>query len=104
MCVVFGTMLTMVLLALSCFATEGETVSLQGFVSVLRDANDVIIAVQLDTDTDIYNVVLDAKGQELGDQMEDQEVKVKGVVSEKEYQKWLKVLTFEAVEEEEQEV
>jgi len=102
--IVFLAMLTTVLLASPSLAVEeprSEVVGLQGFVSVLRDANDVIISVQLVTDEDVYNVVLDVKGLELGEQMEDREVEVEGVVSEEDDQKWLKVLTFKAVEKEE---
>ncbi|MGA1980507.1 MAG: hypothetical protein ABSG99_08125 [Sedimentisphaerales bacterium] len=99
--IAFLAMLTTALLASTCFATEGETVKLQGIVSVLRDANDVIISVQLAADKDIYDVVLDAKGLDLGENMEGQKVEVEGVVSKKDDQKWLKVLTFKEVEEEE---
>ncbi len=94
-------MLTAVLLASTCFAAEGETVKLQGIVSVTSDANDAITSVQLDADAGTYNVELDAKGLELGENMEGEKVEVEGVVSEKDNQKWLKVLTFDAVEEEE---
>jgi hypothetical protein len=99
--IVFLAMLTTVLLASTCFAAGGETVKLQGVVSVTRDANDVITSVQLAADAGTYNVGLDAKGLELGDSMEGQKVEVEGVVSEKDNQKWLKVLMFKAVEEEE---
>jgi hypothetical protein len=98
--IVFLAMLTTALLASSCFAAEGETVKLQGLVSVLRDANDVITSVQLVTGEDTYNVELDAKGKELGENMEGEKVEVEGIVSKKDDQKWLKVLTFKAVEEE----
>jgi hypothetical protein len=91
-------MLTAALLASTCFAAEGETVTTQGVVSVTRDANDVITAVQLATDADTYNVELDAKGEELAE-MDGQMVEVEGLVSEKDGQKWLKVLMFSAVEE-----
>ena len=80
---------------------EPKTVTLEGFVSVLRDANDVITSVQLITDEEAYEVVLDAKGLELGEEMEDEVVEVEGIVSEEDEQKWLKVLTYEAIEEEE---
>jgi hypothetical protein len=99
--IVFLAMLTTALLASSCFAAEGETVKLQGVVSVTKDANDVITSVQLATDAVTYNVELDAKGKELGENMEGQKVEVEGVVSKKDDQKWLKVLMFKAVEEEE---
>ena len=98
--IVFLAMVTAALLASSCFAAEGETVKLQGLVSVLRDANDVIVSVQLVTDEDAYNVELNAKGLELGENMEGEKVEVEGIVSKKDDQKWLKVLTFKAVEEE----
>jgi len=100
--IVFLATLTAVLLASTCLAAEGETVTLKGVVSVLRDANDVIVSVQLATDGGTYDVVLDAKGLELGEEMEGEKVEVKGVVSEENDQKWLKVMTFKAVEEEEE--
>jgi DNA/RNA endonuclease YhcR with UshA esterase domain len=93
------TMLATVLLASTCFAAEGETVQLQGVVSVTRDANDVITAVQLVADAGTYNVELDANGQELGESMEGESVEVEGVVSEKDGQKWLTVSTFSTLEE-----
>ena len=102
--IVFLAMLTTVLLASTSLAEEepgSEVVKLRGLVSVLRDANDVIISVQLVTDEDTYDVVLDAKGLELGEKMEDEAVEVEGVVSKEDDQKWLKVLTFKAVEKEE---
>ncbi|MFZ0034497.1 MAG: hypothetical protein WAK60_05860 [Sedimentisphaerales bacterium] len=98
--IVFLAVLATALLASTCLAAEGETVSLKGFVSVLRDVNDVITSVQLVTDQETYSVVLDAKGLELGDKMEGEEAAVDGVVSKEGDQKWLKVLTFKAVEEE----
>jgi hypothetical protein len=98
--IVLLAMLTTAILASTCFAAEGETVKLQGVVSVTRDANDVITAVQLAADAGAYNVELDAKGKELGENMEGEKVEVEGVVSEKDGQKWLQVLTFEVVEEE----
>ena len=92
-------MLTAALLASTCFAAEGEAVKAQGVVSVTKDANDVITAVQLATDAVTYSVELDAKGLELGG-MNGQMVEVEGIVSQKDNQKWLKVLTFNAVEQE----
>jgi len=102
MSIVFLAVLTTALLVSTSLAVEGpgqETVKLQGFVSVLRDADDMITSVQLVTDDEAYNVVLDAKGLELGEEMEDEEVEVEGVVSEEDDQKWLKVLTFKTIEE-----
>jgi hypothetical protein len=96
-------MLTTVLLSsvsLTAEAPEQKPVKLEGLVSVLRDANDVIISVQLDTDEETYEVVLDKKGIRLGEEMEDEEVEVNGVVTEEDEQKWLKVLAYKAIEEE----
>ncbi len=93
------TMLAMVLLVSTCFAAEGETVQVQGVVSVTRDANDIITAVQLVTNAGAYNVELDANGEELGESMEGENVEVEGVVSEKDGQKWLTVSTFSTLEE-----
>jgi hypothetical protein len=98
--IVLLAMLTTAILASTCFAAEGEAIKSQGVVSVARDANEVITAVQLVTDAGTYNVELDAKGLELGE-MGGQVVEVEGIVSQKDNQKWLKVLTFKAVEEEE---
>ncbi len=103
MCLVLLAMLTTALLSLVSLAAEApeaKPVKLEGFVSVLRDANDVIISVQLETDEEVYEVVLDKKGIALGEEMEDQEVEVKGKVSEKDEQKWLQVLAYKAIEEE----
>ncbi|MCJ7721185.1 hypothetical protein MUO98_02085 [Candidatus Bathyarchaeota archaeon] len=80
--------------------SEPKTVKLQGYVSITWDANDVITSVSLITDDVTYNVVLNEKGLELGEEMADEEVKVEGVVSEKDEQQWITVRTFEAVEEE----
>jgi hypothetical protein len=99
MVIVFLATLTTALLVSSCFAAEGETVKLKGVVSVVRDANDVITSVLLVTDEGTYNVELDEKGKELGENMEDEKAQVEGVVSEVDNQKWLKVLTFSPVEE-----
>ena len=99
--IVLLAMLTTAILASTCFAAEGETVKLQGLVSVLRDANDVITSVQLVTDAGSYSVELDPKGKELGENMEGEKVEVEGIVSQKDDQKWLKVTAFKEIEEEE---
>jgi hypothetical protein len=96
--IVLLAMLTTAILASTCFAAEGEAIKSQGVVSVTKDANEVITAVQLVTDAGTYNVELDAKGLELGEDMDGQKVEIEGVVSEKDNQKWLKVLMFKAVE------
>ena len=99
--IVLLAMLTTAILASTCFAAEGDVIKLQGVVSVTRDANNVITAVQLAANAGAYagtyNVELDAKGLELGE-MDGQKVEVVGSVSEKDGQKWLKVLVFTVAE------
>ena len=89
------------LLASGLFAAEApkpNVVKLQGVVSTSRDANDVIVSVQLTADAVNYEVVLDAKGKELGEQMDGETAEVVGTVSEKDGQKWLTVSAFKRVE------
>lgn len=81
-------------------AVVPQKVALQGTVSVAYDANDVITSVSLTADGTVYNVVLDEKGIELGKEMANEEVKVKGVVSETDGQQWITVRIFKAVEKE----
>ncbi len=96
------------LLSSICFAA-GETqvakqrqpnvVTVQGVVHVTRDANNVITGVILATDKKDYNVVLDAKGLELGKTMENKKVEVQGVVAQKDNQTWITVHNYKPVEE-----
>ena len=90
------------LLASGLFAAEApkpNVVKLQGVVSTSYDANEVIVSVKLTTADDVtYGVVLDAKGKELGEQMDGETVDVEGTVSEKDGQKWLTVSAFKRVE------
>lgn len=97
--VTFFALITASLLVSCCFAEEAETVTLKGLVSVVKDADETIISVQLTTDDGVYEVELDAQGLALAEKMEGAEVSVEGTVSEEDNQMWLKVLEFEAVEE-----
>jgi DNA/RNA endonuclease YhcR with UshA esterase domain len=91
-------MLTAALMVSACFAVaEGETVKVQGVVSVTKEA-DVVKAVQLATDADVYSVELDDQGMAMGE-MDGKKVEVEGMVSEQDGQKWIKVLSFTAVAE-----
>ncbi len=95
--IVFLAILTAAILSSTCFAAEGDNVKAQGIVNTTRDANDAITAVELAADAGTYNVELDANGLELGE-MDGQKVEVEGVVSEKDGQKWLKVVKFSTLE------
>jgi hypothetical protein len=75
------------------------TVIVVGTVSVVKDANDVIIAVMLTTESEeVYDVVLDKVGLELG-KMDGKNVEVQGVVTRKGDESWIKVLSYKEVEE-----
>ena len=74
-------------------------VKLEGTVSVVKDANNVITSVKLATARTTYEVVLNEKGLELGNTMADKKVEVEGTVSHKDGQKWVDVKSFKAVEE-----
>jgi len=93
------TALLLTTVSLAAEDPEPNSITLQGYVSVLRDANDVIVSVQLITDAVTYEVVLDEKGIALGEEMDGEDVEVQGVVSEKDKQKWLTVQSYKAVEE-----
>jgi hypothetical protein len=93
------TALLLTTVSLAAENPEPNSVTLQGSVSVLRDANDVVVSVQLITDKVTYEVVLDEKGIALGKEMDGKDVEVQGVVSEKDKQKWLTVQSYKAVEE-----
>jgi len=96
------------LLSAVCFAAEQtpgaeppKLVKVQGVVGVTEDASGVITKVTLTTkDEVVYNVVLDAKGLELGKGMAGKEVEVEGTVSKavKGIQDWIKVQSYKAVE------
>ncbi len=78
-----------------------DVVTVEGVVSVVRDANDQITSVQLAAkDGTVYQITLDDKGIALGDEMEGEEAQVHGKVSEKDGAKWLTVLSFKAAKEE----
>ena len=90
------------LLGSVCFAAEQAPKAVkvvQGFVSVTKDANDVITKVMLTTkDKVVYNVELNVKGLELGKTMASKEVEVEGTISKEAGQETIKVMTFKAVE------
>ncbi|MFZ0034496.1 MAG: hypothetical protein WAK60_05855 [Sedimentisphaerales bacterium] len=90
------------LLGTVCFAAEQAPKAVkvvQGFVGVNKDANDVITKVTLTTkDKVVYDVVLNAKGMELGKKMASKEVEVEGTISKEAGQETITVMTFKAVE------
>ena len=95
------------LLSSMCFAADKtqaeqpkpDVVKVQGVVNVTKDANDVITKVVVVAEEEDYNVVLDAKGLELGQKMADKKVEVQGVVEKKDNELWLTVQSYKAVEE-----
>ncbi|HPS56246.1 MAG TPA: hypothetical protein PLP05_11675 [Sedimentisphaerales bacterium] len=66
-----------------------------GKVIVVKDAAGAVTAVQLENrKLEKYNVVLDAKGKELGEKMVGKLVAVKAVESVKNEAKWLTVESY----------
>jgi hypothetical protein len=88
-------MLAAAILASTCF---GESVKLQGTVSVTKEA-DVVKSVQLAAGDGTYYIELDEQGMALAE-MDGKQVDVEGTVAvpEKDGPKWLKVSSFAEVE------
>ena len=94
------------LLSSMCFAADKtpaeqpkpNVVKVQGLVNVTKDANNVVTKVVVVAEKEIYDVVLDAKGLELGKTMEGKKVEVQGTVAKKGTELWLTVQSFKAVE------
>ena len=100
LCLAITVTLVSGLVSLAAEGSEPNVVTLQGFVSTSTDANNVIKSVRLTTDENIiYEVALDEKGIELGEKMDGKQVEVKGIVTEKDEQKWIEVQSFKALEE-----
>ena len=99
-CLAMTMTLAIGVVSLAAEDSESNVVTLQGVVDTYVDANDIIESVQLTTSEDIvYEVVLDEKGIEFGENMDGEKVEVKGIVTEKDEQKWIKVQSFKAIEE-----
>lgn len=77
---------------------EPEKVTITGVVSVTRSDEGDITAVMVTTKEAAYMVTLDEKGMELGEEMENKDVEVTGVVSEKDEMKWITVESYKEVE------
>lgn len=79
--------------------TPRERPTMVGKVVVEKDADGVITAVQMENKRfGTCNIVLDAKGNELGKNMEGKMVGVKAVESEKDGQKWLTVESYREIQ------
>lgn len=64
----------------------------RGKIVVVKDANGVITAVKLESRRrGTFNIVLDAKGKELGEKMADKLVEITGKETTKNNEKWLTV-------------
>ena len=72
---------------------------IRGKVVVVKDADGIIAAVQLESKRfGTYNVVLDAKGKELGETQEGKLVSVKAAKSTKDEQEWLTVESYSVIQ------
>ncbi len=80
-------------------APKAITITVKGKISVTKDANEVITAVQLrSTIRGKFNITLDAMGKELGEKMEGKTVEVTATETTKDGEKWLTVEKYAEVE------
>jgi hypothetical protein len=87
------------LVSLAAEESESDVVVLQGVVNTYADANGIIESVQLTTAEGItYEVVLDEKGTELGENMDGEDVEVEGIITVEDEQMWIEVRSFVVLE------
>jgi hypothetical protein len=93
--------LTASVFAADANAPPKKPVKLKGTIGVTKDPNNVVTAITLTitykTVKTVYHVTLDKKGEELGS-LNGKEVDVRGIVTEKDGQKWIKVQEFQLAE------
>jgi hypothetical protein len=75
-------------------APEGEKITITGIVSAVKDKQGELVEVILSNKVIEYNVVVDAKGKELG-ALKGKFAKVVGIAKVENQVKWLTVLSFE---------
>jgi hypothetical protein len=93
--------LTASVFAADANAPPKKPTKLKGTVSVTKDPNNVVTSITLTTThktvKTVYNVTLNSKGLELGS-LNGKEVEVRGMVTEKDGQEWIKVQEFQLAE------
>jgi len=75
-------------------APEGEKITITGIVSAVKDKQGELVEVIISSKVIEYNVVVDAKGKELGE-LKGKFAKVVGIAKIENQVKWLTVLSFE---------
>lgn len=75
-------------------APEGEKITITGIVSAVKDKQGELVEVIISSKVIEYNVVVDAKGKELG-ALKGKFAKVVGIAKIENQVKWLTVLSFE---------
>lgn len=81
----------------------GKNVVLEGEVSAAKDEDNNITVVFLSTWDDIYDVVLNAEGKKLGEELDGKKAEVTGTVEEKDDNLWLTVISYKEVKEDAEE-
>ena len=72
----------------------------RGKVVVVKDTAGVITAVQLESRTlGTFNIVLDAKGKELGEKLAGKMAAVRATETEKDGKKWLTVESYREIQQ-----
>lgn len=90
------------LAASTVFAAEAPAekpapVTMVGKVLVVKDANEMPVAVKLATNDTIYSVVLNKEGLKLAD-FNGKDAEVKGIITKKDNESWLTVLSSKLAE------
>jgi hypothetical protein len=75
-------------------APEGEKITITGIVSAVRDKQGELVEVMISSKTVEYNVVIDAKGKELGE-LKGKFATAVGIAKIENQVKWLTVISFE---------
>jgi hypothetical protein len=75
-------------------APEGEKITITGIVSAVRDKQGELVEVMISSKTVEYNVVIDAKGKELG-ALKGKFATAVGIAKIENQVKWLTVISFE---------
>ena len=94
---IVGLVAASMVLAADTPADKPGTVTLVGTVLAVKDANGLPLSVELVTKDVVYNVFLNKEGYKLAD-FDGKEVEVKGIVTTKNNENWLKVLSSKEAE------
>jgi hypothetical protein len=94
---IIGLVAVPAVLAADTPSEKPEIVTMVGAVTAVKDANGLPLSVKLTTKDVVYNVVLNKEGLKLAD-FDGKEAEVKGIVTTKDNENWLTVLSSKEAE------